>query len=555
MKVSNIFSGNKGRNSPYHLVLGFASLTLSSFLLFFNPTKTIPTLSPSNSVSRRTANNIKDERWLQDLPDIPNPGAWNSWIGPIEEPTSSSTGGFGWFETCNGVKKTWVRTGTVCMAASATYSCGGHVRVSAGVDIEFPYSWPNFEFESMYVSPDSDVCEACRVFVCFEATQKKTSESGTCEKWTTGIEGTTTRTYSWGPTDGVPVPDLASVDISPNCVEANDKCDCTPTSAPTPKPTCPPGTPAGQNCDPIILGIKGQVFKFEGKSDAWYANLAVSDLVQWNTYFHKFPDCPQGEDTFVIGTGISVPGDVISVEVVDANSFFLGCPKQDSVCLADGSLSLAINGNKVTSPGEYPLQNGGSVIVHNTFAACSRKWFDFDENMSTESLPKMYSDTSSRRLSSRSARQVNAMDLLQQKKGDMIDPDECSGWLNERLGNNDLFSQQGGWATIHVVTPLISFHMEYRQTRKICHSHILDSWISEVSPDLLDQTWKGILGETRYPKYDENGKQIMSDRNLLLAGKIDEDYEVHDRFGTQFKALDHHFVAEKERQLAGCSEL
>jgi len=47
--------------------------------------------------------------------------------------------------------------------------------------------------------------------------------------------------------------------------------------------------------DPIITGLQGQIFKFDGRSDAWYANVASKSL-QWNVGFHKFDTCPENED-------------------------------------------------------------------------------------------------------------------------------------------------------------------------------------------------------------------------------------------------------------------
>eukprot|EP00546_Thalassionema_frauenfeldii_P021597 CAMPEP_0178897320 /NCGR_PEP_ID=MMETSP0786-20121207/1678_1 /TAXON_ID=186022 /ORGANISM="Thalassionema frauenfeldii, Strain CCMP 1798" /LENGTH=598 /DNA_ID=CAMNT_0020567851 /DNA_START=127 /DNA_END=1923 /DNA_ORIENTATION=- len=324
-------------------------------------------------------------------------------------------------------------------------------------------------------------------------------------------------------------------------LQSNDNCSEVCSVAPTPSPTCPDG---GTNCDPIILGIEGQVFKFDGMSETWYCNLAVPDAsVHWNTYFHKFSGCPTDEDTFIAGAGISVAGEQIMVSIDDMDSFFPGCREGENVCLGDGSLSLLVNGMNINSPGEYPLRNGGSVIVHNTYAACSRKWYDFKE--SRRALRSAQSGGS----------RDFAIELLKSKEGTMIDPEECSEWIAERVAYKDLFEQQGGWSTIHIVTPHISMHMEYRQTRQVCFSHNLDSWISKISSNLLEYEWKGILGETRYPKYAPNGKQILSDRNILLAGKFDSDYQVEGPFETEFEALDLHAMEiTKGRRLDGCLE-
>ena len=51
--------------------------------------------------------------------------------------------------------------------------------------------------------------------------------------------------------------------------------------------------------DPIITGLNGQVFKFDGRTDAWYANVASKSL-QWNVGFHKFDECPAEQDVSVL---------------------------------------------------------------------------------------------------------------------------------------------------------------------------------------------------------------------------------------------------------------
>ena len=49
--------------------------------------------------------------------------------------------------------------------------------------------------------------------------------------------------------------------------------------------------------DPLIMGLNGQFFKFEGRDSAWYANLA-SESLQWNMRFKRFDGLPAHEDMF-----------------------------------------------------------------------------------------------------------------------------------------------------------------------------------------------------------------------------------------------------------------
>jgi len=299
--------------------------------------------------------------------------------------------------------------------------------------------------------------------------------------------------------------------------------------------------PLAVNGDPLFTGFQGQVFKFDGRDRAWYANVAAKSL-QWNLRFGKFDTCPQEEDTFVTGTAMTIlrpgppgqPEEVahsIVVEVVDLDKIAPECSSR--VCLGNGSLKISIDGQDIVYTGDYPLANvGGRVVAHNTYAACSRKWYDF-EKMSPDSNESTLRTT--RELRSGKA----SVDYILQSRGEMIDSEECEGWLNDRIANDDLFEQGGQWATVHIRTPLISFHVEYRQNDGMdggCAFNSIDAWITDASTIMKGQQWKGIIGETRYPKYYADGRPITSDRVMLLVGKDDEDYEVDGPTGVAFKA-------------------
>ena len=72
---------------------------------------------------------------------------------------------------------------------------------------------------------------------------------------------------------------------------------------------------------------------------------------------------------------------------------------------------------------------------------------------------------------------------------------------------------------------------------QVCDFQSLDAWMVKVSDELEVQKWQGILGETKQPIYDKTtGEQIMTDRNHLLRGLNDTDYEVNEPFGSNFKA-------------------
>lgn len=54
---------------------------------------------------------------------------------------------------------------------------------------------------------------------------------------------------------------------------------------------------------------------------------------------------------------------------------------------------------------------------------------------------------------------------------------------------------------------------------------------------MKDEEWQGVLGETREPVFDgTTGERVMSDRDALLRGKHDRDYEVDGPHGKDFRA-------------------
>jgi len=293
---------------------------------------------------------------------------------------------------------------------------------------------------------------------------------------------------------------------------------------------------AAVNGDPLFTGLKGQVFKFDGRHGAWYSNVAAKNL-QWNIRFGQYDNCPKKENMFMTGTSLNLYRKnwyskmeithSIVIKIVDPGQSFPEC--ESNVCIGNGSLILSVDGTVITKPGDYSLQNiGGRIIAHNTFAACSKKWYDFKKSFNNEGI------TDPKRQLSFSKTPI---EYLLNDRAEMLHPLDCQEWVDNRISHDDLFEQGGNWATIHIETPLVSFHIEYRQNsgeQQGCDFKSIDAWISKASHELLREKWQGILGETREPKYYADGRQIIGDRGMLLAGKNDSDYEVDGEHGIEF---------------------
>jgi len=136
---------------------------------------------------------------------------------------------------------------------------------------------------------------------------------------------------------------------------------------------------------------------------------------------------------------------------------------------------------------------------------------------------------------------MKPIDFLLENRESWISSAECADWVQERQDNDDLFRQVGDWSTIYIETPLISYHMEYRQNKvsndESCAYGSLDTYITNMSPELDAEDFRGILGETKVKKFDyEDGRTIMLHRANALEYESDQAYEVSGPFGLNFEA-------------------
>jgi len=140
---------------------------------------------------------------------------------------------------------------------------------------------------------------------------------------------------------------------------------------------------SGVSGDPIIMGVKGQQFKFDGRDGGWYANLAAKEY-QWNMQFRKFDTCPEGDDMFISSFAYRFGGAEgnkgSKVLIATTPQAIPQCEKDGIVCLGDGTLHISFDGGEtfVSNPADYNFALGSRLVAHNTYAACSRKWFDYD---------------------------------------------------------------------------------------------------------------------------------------------------------------------------------
>lgn len=310
------------------------------------------------------------------------------------------------------------------------------------------------------------------------------------------------------------------------------------TEAPVPVTEAPvPPLSGGVNGDPLIMGLSGQLFKFDGRNGAWYSAVSTPSF-QWNMKINNYETCPDHSNTFVSGAGFTFfkngkATKKIEVNVANAYNVDVGCGHSNSQnCLGAGSLELIIDGVKHVIGGDYKTKDGEArITAFNTFHQCSRKWYDF-EVRPVEDLN--HGNISARTGRALASSEPDIFDVINGLKNTMIDQVECEKWLNDRQAYGDLFLQPGHYSTVIIKTADLTLHLEYKQETERCNAHSIDVWISSASPSLLEQKWEGVIGETKDVDYVPTGKElVMGNRIATLKFPEDKQYEVNSPFSTR----------------------
>jgi hypothetical protein len=313
-----------------------------------------------------------------------------------------------------------------------------------------------------------------------------------------------------------------------------------PSPAATPAPNSESAAPksiSGVNGDPLIMGLKGQLFKFDGRSGGWYSAISTPSF-QWNMKISQFADCPAKSDTFCSGAGFTFfdskkqKTQTVEVNVVNEHSVNVGCGGNNTNCLGAGSLEIILDGTKMTAGGDYKFKDGtGRILAYNTFYQCARKWYDFEE-VDVPGLKQEKTSLRQDRSLAVALKNPGVFDVMDDLKDTMIDEAVCEKWIGERKKLGDLFQQGGRYSTIIIQTETVTFHVEYKQENERCNAHSINVWMSSVSPNLWSEPWEGVIGETKDGAVEK--KDIYS-RDEVLKFANDEDYEVKSPFATKCK--------------------
>lgn len=130
-----------------------------------------------------------------------------------------------------------------------------------------------------------------------------------------------------------------------------------------------------------MTGFLGQKFDFTGEDGDWYCLLEDGSSMHLNMRVTSpVPSLP--EITYITGLSI-ITTDVqgvdhtIEIFVTDPHHLDSNCPEGVSPCLANGALTVTLDGEEsLTSPGEVTLGPGVAISAVNLPGACRSFGFE-----------------------------------------------------------------------------------------------------------------------------------------------------------------------------------
>ncbi|CAN0133726.1 unnamed protein product [Ectocarpus fasciculatus] len=136
-----------------------------------------------------------------------------------------------------------------------------------------------------------------------------------------------------------------------------------------------PDTTTGACGDPHMTGFRGQKFDFTGQDGGWYSVFSDMPHIHLNMRVTSpVPSVP--EITYITGLGITTTDTdgldhTIVITVTDPHSLDSACPVGVSPCLADGALTVQLDGkDALLAPGEVLLGPQVAISAVNLPGAC-----------------------------------------------------------------------------------------------------------------------------------------------------------------------------------------
>eukprot|EP00752_Nemacystus_decipiens_P004852 g4415.t1 len=296
--------------------------------------------------------------------------------------------------------------------------------------------------------------------------------------------------------------------------------------------------------DPHMTGFLGQKFDFTGEDGDWYCLLDDGPSMHLNMRVTApVPALPQ--ITYI--TGISViTTDVqgidhtIEITVTDPPNLDSSCPEGVPPCLANGALSVKLDGREsLLSPGEVTLGPGVAISAVNLPGSC--RSFGFEKYWERKKLQN-----------AGDARRLDLVGFMHDMGAWILDDPtatnmaECSEYV-AAAGSTGLFEHESEHASFQIMTPVGTVRLSHGKLHQLPMRDPTDqfdlpehlTWQMNLAIDQhdvsLDAT--GILGETVVPTVDANGKIIMKGMDAIRGSQ--GDYRVAGPLETVF-AQGHH---------------
>eukprot|EP00581_Thalassiosira_minuscula_P010909 CAMPEP_0183712004 /NCGR_PEP_ID=MMETSP0737-20130205/7298_1 /TAXON_ID=385413 /ORGANISM="Thalassiosira miniscula, Strain CCMP1093" /LENGTH=444 /DNA_ID=CAMNT_0025940579 /DNA_START=4 /DNA_END=1338 /DNA_ORIENTATION=- len=314
-------------------------------------------------------------------------------------------------------------------------------------------------------------------------------------------------------------------------------------------------TVAARGSGPELAALDGALYKFNERPHQgvmWY-ELLSSPKLQWNMSPHRWNNCPDGANVFLGDTGFSFheiledpdasPDDA---EIVRSKQLRFSVGRKDhreclwnysKSCLAGGSfvMNLGAMSRDMLYPGDFTLKtlrnedNGPiRIVAYNTNTACMLRTHDESHNIQMKG----------RLIDQENTREAHLdkppIDYLRRSISSTMDPEGCERWIEERTSNDDLFAFNSDMSTVHVDTPWLQIIVQVRQnkvaTKTSCSYAAMNVWITDISPELLEEDIAGLLGDATLAargRRKQRGRRLNQQMVKGNGNRVRSDHDVH----------------------------
>ncbi|CAN0152013.1 unnamed protein product [Scytosiphon promiscuus] len=291
-----------------------------------------------------------------------------------------------------------------------------------------------------------------------------------------------------------------------------------------------------------MTGFRGQKFDFVGEDEEWYCVLQDGAELQLNMRVTSpVPSVP--EITYI--TGISVRtidldglSHTIVVQVTDPHDLSASCREEVSPCLADGALSVEVDGREVLlSPGTVSVGPGTAISAVNLPGAC--RSFGFEKYWESKKLE--YAQAG-RKLEVDGEMQDMAEWILGDPTATNIA--ECVEYVARAKagGGSGLFAHESEHTSFQIMTPSGAIRLSHGRLHQLPMRDPTDqfdmpdhlTWQMNLAIDHknVSPSAQGILGETLRPTIDGDGNEVTEGMAVIRGSQ--EDYRVEGPFGITF---------------------